>query len=243
MLCYIIFVKQNIVTGADEMLISKKDLLIETGISYGQLYRWKRVGLIPDSWFVKQSTFTGQETFFPKTKILNRIRAIQELMGKYTLEELAKILSPEVAERNFTLDDLAIIEEIQEGLIPSFIEGFGKNNFTYIEVLFLMAISEIKKEIGLPLEDVSGLARGIKDYCNEIESTGYIFVLFDKEKNYYASIYQEQAQVFFDSRMSMVKKISINDISSLMKMKYRKSFNFKFDDEIQESDNKFEFSY
>ena len=42
------------------MLISKKDLLNETGISYGQLYRWKREGLIPEEWFIKQPSFTGQ---------------------------------------------------------------------------------------------------------------------------------------------------------------------------------------
>ena len=47
------------------MEISKKDLLKTTGISYGQLYRWKREGLIPEEWFVKRSSPTGQETYFP----------------------------------------------------------------------------------------------------------------------------------------------------------------------------------
>lgn len=46
--------------------ISKKELLDITGISYGQLYRWKRKGLIPEDWFIRRATFTGQETFFPK---------------------------------------------------------------------------------------------------------------------------------------------------------------------------------
>ena len=39
-----------------------------------------------------------------------------------------------------------IIEEINKGLIPAFIKGFEKNNFTYIEVLIMIAISELKKE-------------------------------------------------------------------------------------------------
>ena len=43
-------------------MISKKDLLIQTNISYGQLYRWKREGLIPEEWFIKKSVSTGQET-------------------------------------------------------------------------------------------------------------------------------------------------------------------------------------
>ena len=61
------------------MEISKKDLLKTTGISYGQLYRWKREGLIPEEWFVKRSSPTGQETYFPQETILKRIHAIQPL--------------------------------------------------------------------------------------------------------------------------------------------------------------------
>ena len=57
-------------------LISKKDLLLATGISYGQLYRWKRKGLIPEDWFVRKSTFTGQETFFPREKMLARVERV-----------------------------------------------------------------------------------------------------------------------------------------------------------------------
>jgi len=111
------------------MLISKKDLLIETGISYGQLYRWKREKLIPEDWFLKQPSYTGQETFFPRQKILNRVEVIQEMKAKYCLEDLAKILSPEVVERTFTTDDLEIISEISKGLIPTFINVFDKEIF------------------------------------------------------------------------------------------------------------------
>jgi len=55
-----------------EDLISKKDLLTEMDISYGQLYRWKRKKLIPEEWFMKKSTYTGHETFFPRERILER---------------------------------------------------------------------------------------------------------------------------------------------------------------------------
>ncbi len=52
----------------EQELISKKELLELTGISYGQLYRWKRKNLIPEDWFIRKSTFTGQETFFSEEK-------------------------------------------------------------------------------------------------------------------------------------------------------------------------------
>lgn len=74
-------------------LISKKELLATTGISYGQLYRWKREGLIPEAWFIKQSAFTGQETFFPRDEILARVRSILDMKDTHSLEELAGLLS------------------------------------------------------------------------------------------------------------------------------------------------------
>ncbi|MCS7240063.1 MAG: YhbD family protein, partial [Candidatus Bipolaricaulota bacterium] len=37
-----------------EELIPKKEVLRLTGISYGQLYRWKRLGLIPEAWFIRR---------------------------------------------------------------------------------------------------------------------------------------------------------------------------------------------
>lgn len=236
MFCYIVVIEQNIVTlGEKQMLISKKDLLKQTGISYGQLYRWKRERLIPEEWFVKQPSFTGQETFFPKTKILNRIKAIQELKDKYSLEEIAKILSPEVAERNFTTDDLKIIEEIDNKLIPAFVKGFGKDTFSYIEVLIMVALSSLERELSVELAQMISLVEGIKGYCEKIKSTGYILVLFDRLSDYYATLYGEQAEVFFDSRFNVVKEIRLDDLSNQIKMKYRKSFGFKLEDENEVS--------
>ena len=75
--------------------ISKKDLLTETGISYGQLYRWKREGLIPEEWFVKRSAFTGQETFFPKEKITERVSMILDMKDEQSLDEIREKLKEE----------------------------------------------------------------------------------------------------------------------------------------------------
>ena len=79
----------------NEGLISKKDLLARYHISYGALYRWKRKGLIPDEWFIKKSTVTGQETFFPETLVCERVRTILELKEDVLLDELAKQFSGE----------------------------------------------------------------------------------------------------------------------------------------------------
>jgi DNA-binding transcriptional MerR regulator len=77
----------------EEKLISKKELLELTGISYGQLYRWKRKNLLPEEWFIHKSAFTGQETFFPKQQILARIDKIMHMKDGLSLDELANMFS------------------------------------------------------------------------------------------------------------------------------------------------------
>ena len=74
-----------------EHLISKKELLTRYNISYGALYRWKRKGLIPDEWFIKKSTTTGQETFFHRGEICPRVELIMSRRD-VSLEDLAKEL-------------------------------------------------------------------------------------------------------------------------------------------------------
>lgn len=77
----------------DEKLLSKKELLAKYGISYGALYRWKRMGLIPEDWFIKKVTVTGQETFFPEELICCRVELIRNKKDRISLEELARELS------------------------------------------------------------------------------------------------------------------------------------------------------
>jgi hypothetical protein len=91
----------------EEDLISKKDLLELTGISYGQLYRWKRKGLIPDEWFIRKSTFTGQETFFPKTRVLQRINRIKDMKEDVSLDDLVDVFTPTLNKTELTIEQAA----------------------------------------------------------------------------------------------------------------------------------------
>ena len=85
----------------NENLISKKELLERYGISYGALYRWKRKGLIPDEWFIKKSTVTGQETFFPEKLVCERVEMILLKKEDVLLDELAREISVEEEKNEF----------------------------------------------------------------------------------------------------------------------------------------------
>ena len=106
---------------SDEKLISKKELLERYGMSYGALYRWKRKGLIPEEWFIRKATTTGQETFFPERLITERVELILSGKNELELDELARRLRGEEKEawvltlyttygdKRFQLDDVKSI--------------------------------------------------------------------------------------------------------------------------------------
>ncbi|GAA4299473.1 YhbD family protein [Anaerocolumna aminovalerica] len=207
------------------MLISKKELLAQTGISYGQLYRWKRERLIPEEWFMKQSSYTGQETFFPKEQILNRIKMIQELKDNYSLEELAKMLSPESTEVGFDLEDLKEIEEINSDMLPIFQTILDKKTYSYIDVLMFVILSKLKEELNLNEKQTGTLLEGLKMHLEGMKTTDYILIIFNQETNYFAVISQEQSPIYLDTRFEIVKKIRMNEVSNQIKFKYSKVFN------------------
>ncbi|MES9697697.1 MULTISPECIES: YhbD family protein [Bacillus] len=135
-------------------LISKKDLLELTGISYGQLYRWKRKNLIPEDWFVRKSTFTGQETFFPKEKILERIDKIQTMKEDLSLDELANMFSPSVTEIHLTKDDVVCKGIASEPVLQFFIEQTNKTaEFQFVDILYVYMLEEFLQSGDVSLEE------------------------------------------------------------------------------------------
>ncbi|WP_144611664.1 YhbD family protein [Bacillus cereus] len=135
-------------------LISKKDLLELTGISYGQLYRWKRKNLIPEDWFVRKSTFTGQETFFPKEKILERIDKIQTMKEDLSLDELANMFSPSVREILLTKEDVLRKEIASEPVLQFFIERTNKTTeFQFVDILYVYMLEELLQSGEISLEE------------------------------------------------------------------------------------------
>ena len=114
-------------------LISKKELLEKYAISYGALYRWKRKGLIPEDWFIKKATVTGQETFFPKTLICERVELIMSQKEDFSLDDLSKQFNEKAEEKSF--------------LILNTVFGEKRFNFADIKSIFVESGSGKKSEI------------------------------------------------------------------------------------------------
>lgn len=146
-------------------LISKKEVLDLTGISYGQLYRWKRKNLIPEDWFVRKSTFTGQETFFPKEKILERVEKVQKMKDSLSLDELADLFS--LSASNLKLTKVSLIEKgiVSEPVMNIFLETQGEmDEFNYHEILKLYILSNLLESGDIHIEEGKMLLQLLNDH-------------------------------------------------------------------------------
>ncbi|WP_419741488.1 DUF4004 family protein [Paraclostridium dentum] len=162
----------------EEKLISKKDLLIETGISYGQLYRWKRKNIIPEEWFIKKSTFTGQETFFPKDKIIERINLILSMKEGVSLDDIANMFTEKKDNKQFNIDYL-----IEKNVISNYSKEVFESlyiNKNIIEKKELLILSIIEKNIVtsvITMDELKSITEMLDEKFSEIfNSNGKIYL-------------------------------------------------------------------
>lgn len=183
-------------------MISKKDLLKEMNISYGQLYRWKREGLIPDEWFNKQAVSTGQETFFKRSLIIPRIEKILELKDKYQLEELKAFFSPSMKDRKFSLREVIVLDAID----PFVLKMYSKNkeSFTILELAILSIFSN---NVEVNFEEYMNV-----DFEKTVKMSDYFYIL--KNNEYFILIASND--ILIDKKIEVCKKIKIEDEISII---------------------------
>lgn len=190
-------------------MISKKDLLKEMNISYGQLYRWKREGLIPDEWFVKQSVSTGQETFFKRSLIIPRIEQILSLKDKYELQEINKLFSENNDKHTFTARDVILIDDIDPFVLKTYI-GIRKE-LSIFELAFICIFSKYKNLIDI--NDYLDI-----DFNNKSLSDKNIYICNLENQNF---ILIGDENLIIDSKINIVNVEKINDVISLIAVKIK----------------------
>jgi len=209
-------------------LISKKELLALTGISYGQLYRWKRQGLIPEEWFIKRSAYTGQETFFPREQILSRIRTIQGAKDDYSLEELSRLLRPQADPGFCPAERLPEVSEISPALLPTIARLFHKDTYEFYEVVTFVAVSQILAAGAVPqdgandlLTMVSGAAEGFSDLS---DATLTLFTQGEGEP-LHLLLHKTAAPLALDRSLETLGSWDLGPIAGTINLKYQKGRN------------------
>ncbi|MED1173763.1 YhbD family protein [Bacillus inaquosorum] len=204
----------------EEQLISKKELLEKTSISYGQLYRWKRKNLIPEEWFIRKSTFTGQETFFPREDILKRISMIQKMKENLSLDEMREMLSPKMKDVSMTADDLIHKGLISRTALDVFSEGSEKSVFSSRDLLSLYVLEGLLQSGNVSLAEAKMAAEVLKLHdAEEIKKQTELIVL-RKLGVTTCFIATAADSILFESSVKVVERVDLVKASEELKTTY-----------------------
>lgn len=206
--------------------LSKKELLKLTGISYGQLYRWKREKLIPEEWFHKRASITGQETFFPKQAILMRVKRILELKDRYSLEEMAEMFSPELSDHLFQEEDLERFQEITTDVAAKCMDESEKDVFSFREIVMMCVLSQASSALALNEEQCDSLVHQLMSRQKELSAWKHTLALLKIGDEYLLCAYESNHPPVWDERFSIVYEADLQEIANQLKVKYHDTFHF-----------------
>jgi len=148
----------------DNEYISKKELLELTEVSYGQLYRWKRKKLIPEDWFIRKSTFTGQETFFPKAKMLERLEKIKNMKDDLSLDNIAEMFSPELADILLNKEDMLKKNIVSQTALNMYEKHHGETGvYSFEKILYIAVLDKFLHTGSVSLDEGRAVLKTLED--------------------------------------------------------------------------------
>jgi len=204
----------------EEDLISKKELLDLTGISYGQLYRWKRKQLIPEEWFIRKSTFTGQETFFPREKMLARLEKIKHLKDDVSLDELAGLFSPNPVDVRLTGEEL-VTRGIASAMTVDFFrqQRGGGDAFTFDQLLYLYVLEQLFRSGEITRDEGAMLLRTLLEHYPRFDGANCTLISVRKLGVATSCLVTAPADIYFEPDTRIIARVDLGACREELKLK------------------------
>lgn len=204
----------------DENLISKKELLEITNISYGQLYRWKRKNLIPEEWFIKKSSFTGQETFFPRKSILERVDKIKNMKDDASLDDLADIFSPELSDKVISEEQLLEKNIVIKDVLDIYKKRHtAVKQFNFNEILFMNILQNFLIEGSISLAEGDTVLEMLEENYERFSGKNCEVIFVRKMGVGICLITLLPTQIYFEKLSKVIMKVNVSQCIENLKTK------------------------
>lgn len=176
--------------------------------------------LIPEEWFIRKSTFTGQETFFPREDILKRISIIQKMKENLSLDEMREMLSPKMKDVSMTADELLTKGLISKPALHVFSEGGADTVFSSRDLLSLYVLEGLLQSGNVSLEEAKMAAEVLRKYDTaEIKKQTELIIL-RKLGVTTCFIAAAADSILFESSVKIVERVDLANASEELKAKY-----------------------
>jgi hypothetical protein len=204
----------------EQELISKKELLELTGISYGQLYRWKRKNLIPEDWFIRKSTFTGQETFFPRDQMMDRIEKIKNMKEDLSLDDLANMLSPKLTKVTLERKEILKRNIVSQVTLDFYLELKGETEkLAFEKILYLYILEKLFEPGKINFEEGKLLLKLLEEYYPKYKGKSCKVIFLRKLGFSTCCLISSPSKIHFENSLKVVESLNISDLIEELKIK------------------------
>lgn len=204
----------------DEDLITKKELLEITSVSYGQLYRWKRKNLIPEEWFIKKSSYTGQETYFPRIKILDRIEKIINMKDGISLDDLAQMFSPQLSDVFLSEDDLLNKNIVTKKTLTMFRSIYGEIKlFSFQKILYILLLEKSLLSGNVSIDESKLMLETLEENYELLEGKNCEVIFISKLGITLCFLITKPNEVYLDKYAKIIIRLNISLCIEELKIK------------------------
>lgn len=204
----------------DKELITKKELLEVTNVSYGQLYRWKRKNLIPEEWFIKKSSYTGQETYFPREKILDRIEKIINMKGDASLDDLAQMFSPQLADVFLSEDELLGKSIVTQKTLIMYKNIYGEIKiFPFKKILYISLLEKSLVSGNVSLEESKLIIETLEENYKSLEGKNCEMIFLRKFGIALCFLITVPNEIYIEKDAKIVLRLNISQCIEELKIK------------------------
>ncbi|MBW9147055.1 YhbD family protein [Clostridium sp. CM027] len=204
----------------DKELITKKELLEVTNVSYGQLYRWKRKNLIPEEWFIKKSSYTGQETYFPREEILDRIEKIINMKGDASLDDLAQMFSPQLADVFLNESELLKKKIVTKQTLTMYKNIYGEiKTFSFKKILYISLLEKSLVSGNVSLEESKLIIETLEGNYKSLEGKNCEMIFLRKFGMALCFLITVPNEVYIEKDAKIVLRLNISQCIEDLKIK------------------------
>ena len=204
----------------DKDLLSKKELLDLTGISYGQLYRWKRKNLIPEDWFIRKSTFTGQETFFPRERMLQRIEQIKNMKDGLSLDEMARMFSPNPSDVLMAKEDIMTQNIVTKASLDIYLAHHPETQkFSFDQLLYVYLVDIALRTGDINLDEGTIILHTMEEHYVKFEHRNCTLMFVRKLGVPTCLLFSAPSEVYFDEGTKVVFQLDLPQCIEDLKLK------------------------
>ncbi|WP_326998678.1 YhbD family protein [Cohnella kolymensis] len=184
------------------------------------MYRWKRKSLVPEEWFIRKSAFTGQETYFPKQRMLARIDKIKNMKDDLSLDELADMFSPMPTDVRINKNEL-VKRNIVTKIAADYAEQYlgQSESYTFEQALYVFMLDHCLQTGEMNLDEGKFLLKTFTEHYKKFDGKNCDLIFSRKMGVSAFMLLSAGSDIYFEPAVKMILRVSVAKSIEELKLK------------------------